>query len=878
MSPNSNAVEETPEPLIRSYPGSVVETSNEVFDNGEFQFELASFLSRPDTVISDSLVSPPEHPQYINTLLNGILQNIWHTDDVRRGAKRTTLFTRRLHSVDTVGVSYITKHVRDHIGRPREIDAEVKEVWRRSSLWLLIRVAVQMAINRSLGGASYKQFMLFFMCTLARDESNTTLSSVLLHLMSSKILRRLGKLGSSPPDWLSEMALKTCSCLREMLDARWEQLNARRSPFRNPSQDELFRDTHLLLSHSGEYIQDVLANPGHKVATIPFHPNQLRRGTIEDFLSSNRTFFQEAYDINPGVTVYDVERSVMQGTEDWFTSVTNMDEACEQLEVFMDEYMFKAYEAWRKNPEDASNRLLTAIELYVALDKLVVREIPMLADYPPEIPIACLERLLLRSTASLHRLSCAYQYIFARHSQSRSGWSVLSHEFTEDSFPVRYYDQSPHLQELKARIEQAAMNKIIGRAGPQLEAPGLADTHDGHREYQHLSGRPFADCVRSPLPASPLHAKVVIFELQCPAWIRTWRSAAPRILLGFNRWIFDDYSLDTEEECHLLAHFPALQPYLAEHQGPPLHVQIHFAYFYPEGSRSRNSPTLRYVVQHPQRTALELNRLSMWQPGRRYDTWELSRNLRYRLSLPGQCSLCRDLEKYVDHTSHTSNDVLAAQADCPTDLSLDEFVAFAHLRSGGSLQWLNILQGLRNRTLNLRRHEVHFLIAHAVFQVGPLDLDTGTWIWHQELQDSHFCNALLDETDSLIVDVGSRSIDGMVMNTISLLLTRVLASSPSEDVSERAISLLRSVRRKTFSWVQDLSYELAQAPTNTERVRLLLDMACICRSTFDVDPTTLRNLFHSAEDVDALLSCAFFIHTLHPGCMSNSCMLVALGT
>ena len=107
------------------------------------------------------------------------------------------------------------------------------------------------------------------------------------------------------------------------------------------------------------------------------------------------------------------------------------------------------------------------------------------------------------------------------------------------------------------------------------------------------------------------------------------------------------------------------------------------------------------------------------------------------------------------------------------------------------------------------------------------------------------------------------------MSTVSLLLARVLASSPSERVSDRAITLLRSVRRKTFGWVQELSYDLAREPTNDERRNLLLDMAATCRSTFDVDTDTLRKLFHSAEDVDALLSCAFFIHALCPECMSN---------
>ena len=858
MSPSRYDVEETPEPLIRSYPGSAVETPNEVFDDGEFQFELVNFLSCPNVVDSDLPLPPPADPQYINALFSGILQSVGRTADTPRVANHTVLLTSALHGFNrTTDVYRIIKRVRDHVGQPRKTDGEVEDVWRRSPLWLLIRVAVQMSVGR----VSYKRFALFFACTLARDAGNTTLSSDLLHLMSSKILRRSGKLGSSTPDWLSKMALQTCIRLRDILDARWEQLSPRPTPFRNPSQDELARDTQLSLLCSGEYIRNALANTVPQLLGTPFHPSHRRRGTIEDFLSSNGSFFEEAYDTDPDVTLYDVEQSVEEGIDDWFACVTNVDEACAQLGILMDKYMEKAYENISVGEEFTSIRILTGIELYVALDKLAVKEIPMLADYPPEVPIAYLERLLLRKTTSLHRLSCAYQYLSARHSQSRSGWSLLSNEFTEDSFPVRFYGQSPRLQQLKARIERDAMEKVARRASPQMQGASLAHAygHDGYQNFQQdLPGRPPAECAQSPLPALPLHAKVVVFELQCPVCIRVWRSAAFPILRTFRCHIFNGDPIHAEEGLHLvLARVPALQPYfLVERQGPPLHTQINFAYFY---SDAFQSPVLRYVVQYSVMRSSEYC-FKIWQPGR-----ELVPFWREDWQCYGP-----SLGDYEFETFHTPNDVLSAQAHCPADLSLDEFVAFAHLRSGGSLQWLNILQGLRSRTLNLRRPQVHFLLAHAVFQVGPFDLNTGTWIWHEELQDSCFCNALLDELDSLFVDVGAGSIDGVLMNTVSLLLTRVLASSPSERVSNRAIPLLRSVHRKTFSWVQELSYDLTQAPTNEERRQNLLDMAATCRSMFDADPATLRKLFHSAEDVDALLSCAFSMRVLCPASMCHS--------
>ncbi|KAF8552856.1 hypothetical protein OG21DRAFT_1415307, partial [Imleria badia] len=89
VSPHRDDIKNTPEPLICSYPGSAVETPNEVFDDGAFQSELTNFLSRPNAVDSDSPLLPSADPQYINALFNGILQSVGRAADVPRATKRT---------------------------------------------------------------------------------------------------------------------------------------------------------------------------------------------------------------------------------------------------------------------------------------------------------------------------------------------------------------------------------------------------------------------------------------------------------------------------------------------------------------------------------------------------------------------------------------------------------------------------------------------------------------------------------------------------------------------------------------------------------------------------------------------------------------------
>ena len=365
VTPSKEAVKKPEGPLIRYYPGSAVEIPNEVLVDGDSLLELANSLFSL-TAVDLNPPLPSTHVEYAIAPPNGILQRIGCVADV----------------------PCITKHVRDEV-----VSSWLHGAWRRSSLWLLIRVAIQMTVDRSpLEHASYKRFMLFFMCTLARDKSNIILSSDLLHLMSSTILRRLGKLDPSTPDWLSKMTMEARGCLQEILDARWKELSSRTSPFRNPSQDELIRDTLLTLPNSREYIRNALEDPVHESVRAPFCPSHRHCSSLQDFLSSDGIFFDEAYDTDPDATLCDVERSVEEGIDDWLASATNTDEACARLEALMDRYVMKLDDKIVPiPPENASVLFLTALEPYAALDKLVVKEIPMLADYRPELPVRRLE-------------------------------------------------------------------------------------------------------------------------------------------------------------------------------------------------------------------------------------------------------------------------------------------------------------------------------------------------------------------------------------------------------------------------------------------------------------------------------------------------------
>ena len=525
VSPKAEAVMTAQGKLICSYPGSAIEIPNAVFDDGNFLSNLVNFLVHMNNDVLDAAATSRKahstvvetrdttHPRYITELLTGILRSVGRPADIIR----------------------ITKRVGDDV-----VWNNSKLPWRRSSLWLLIRVTIQTSLDRSaLGNDTYKQFMLFFMCRLANEENCAGLPNDQIRFMSAKISRRLRKLGSSAPDWLSHTVLQTCTSLRATLEKRWGKVQAaqRVSPLWSPSQLDLNHDIEQSLLSGGGYLCSSLANDGTNPHGTSFSPEHHPRGSLDDFLFCEGSFFEEAYRIERQVTLYDVEWAVEQGIDDWVDRVTDHDKACVQLEILGNKYSSSALSTYAGNPELLSVMLLTTLELWIALDKIAIKETPMLADYSPEVPASLLEHLLLCKAGNLRRLHRAHQYLSRRHDQSHSGWSVFSPSITTDTFAVRFHRNSSHLQCLKAQIEDAAQCEVgekiaeLERANARhaklkLEAAGA----DHEFTVNWYGFECHASCCRKcclerelknmqiavhewPLPAAQLHAEAVVFEL-----------------------------------------------------------------------------------------------------------------------------------------------------------------------------------------------------------------------------------------------------------------------------------------------------------------------------------------------------------------------------
>ncbi|KAI6003018.1 hypothetical protein EDD15DRAFT_2385567 [Pisolithus albus] len=761
VSPATAAVMGTSGKLVCSYPGPAIAIPNEVFKLSHFLCEMnRDSLDAVPTIRKAGSKVPEErdtaHPRYITELLTGILRAIGRPVKVQRISKR-------------IGD--------DVVWRSSPLP------WRRSSLWLMIRVTLQITLARNaLGIHGYKVFILFFMVRLAREAIG--------HEMSDDLSRRLTKLGDA--------VLRVCTKIQNLL-----YTSDASSPTWNPLSLNFLSDTQLSLLDSHKYITTIL-NPSHS-ATQPVCPmtGSRLRGSLDEFLIMTGDFFGDAYKADPPLG---------HCIDDWLATVLVDVTAAAK-------YSLAARETYKGNPEDFSRMFLTVIELWVATDKLVIRQIPMLSEYSPEIPIMLLQQLLLRDAHDIQRLCLAYDYVRKRHSGAKTD---------ANSFADRIVDAAHRVRQEKVK---------------ELKRRAAAMDHD----YKHT--KKCAKCRLEAEAKCKISARMVVFELDPPLAFNMWRSVVrllkhPRICLGEYSALHPHYIKHTRSRVTLASD---TKPFMKSHYRSA-HVPT-------EESKVcvNNALNFYYYDDH--------SHASLANP---FDAVDISGFCAHQLPTGPYQSL----QRYLQHTTHTSNEVLCKQADCDKDLSIHEFIAYGHLRCGPSLQWLNILREIRANVLTLRHEETHMLFAQTSTQVGPVSGD-GKLVWHLELQQPNFRHSLLGELETLVSTVSGNWLEGATMGTTSSLVARMLSvtSAVQDDSFQRALTLLHTIREATFCWVLELFRKIEETTGEVEKEQLrgrLRDSAAICRSTFHVGLDTARQLLDSPRALEILVCCAVVINNSTP--------------
>ena len=537
VSPSNGAVMGSAGKLICSYPGPAIEVDADTVSDNAFLKELASFIVHMNVDILDSSPTARRagsdlleerdtaHPRYISQLLIGILRGIGIVAEVHR----------------------ITKRIADDV-----LWKAAFKPWRRSPLWLVIRVAIQTSLIETV---EYKSFMLFLHAKILHLFARKQFPSDMIFCARAKMARRAHKLGGLTPDFVLQTIDAAMNATEVVLQTRWAtvQRSQATAPAWNPSCIHGVLDSQLTLPHSRDYIAKLL----HPDIATPdpspvFHPNHHQRlKETSDFRSLTPQKLTDAFSADPYIALADFEMLVQVHSDNWIAQNLHDESSLVKMADFLDQYLSVALSCYSCNAEDQSRMILTVLEMWVMIDTLAVAQCPLLVDYSPEIPATFLEPLLLRHAEPLKRAGRIEGYLHSRYARTTYNNSIFSNIIDATSFCIRFFEDSQYLCDLMSEIlaqasderemKKEELRRLNASYHSLMEEASLLEyeyevTSNGYlkpcrkQRLEKRARRMWITVHEWPLSTEDLPAKVVVFELHCPEAFARWRDSTYKIL------------------------------------------------------------------------------------------------------------------------------------------------------------------------------------------------------------------------------------------------------------------------------------------------------------------------------------------------------------
>ncbi|KAJ9661684.1 hypothetical protein H2198_001860 [Neophaeococcomyces mojaviensis] len=866
--------------LIREFPGRSVEVPTSVMNDRKFVQELGSHLHKLSV---ESYI--PESMEKIQKARQHIEEN--------RQAEHPRLVTEWLFTVlasqgSPSATKGIVKRTHDDVNF---LDAE--KPWRRSSMLLCCKVAIQLAmLNSPLGDLShkhYKQFMLCFLSHLSIQLVDSPLSMDYLHVMRAKLARRAAKLGSNMPKFVENICRAAITKISAAVNEQWADVQ-RREVIQTPSIPTRNSDHTIQLRTSHEQILQF-----QQQATDEF------KQTNEAFIPTASKPFELKPDRLPRPSIFDgtadqlletlpvFQSWVEKHLEAWRSCSVLDPVSCQELQILIDRFWNAARSCLSPYAELMSGALLTVFELWVALDKMVVQIYPLLFEYSPELPESVLSPLLLPKKTQLIRLHRIETYLQQRHRRKVSSLPSLFGPITLQSYAVRTFDTSSHLQQLQNAIEeQATKNKerlrmefyqlkaMFDRLTEQAKNMNCDKWwfHEGPKRgtYEHarrckkceLTKQASRLCIKKfeePLPAYEAMRKAVVHELQPGKAFAAWRDATWIILHD----ILSPTMISGEEALQKLGDYYALKDYYS----PPRRVSLaSIKKPHSETHRFKSLITtaedaifLSHAMQHEY---YDLSRVGVWTKDRE-EKFTVARFCQAQIGVSPYSCLIETLRA----TYTSQNNIIARQSSCPTDLSIHDFLVFGSLRAGSRLQLINLLRSLLSRDLDLWSPATVVMVEQILHEAGETSNPNNHFYRdsHQDLRVASYVDKLLEVVSIMLTRIATNWKETNTANLLRVIVQRILSLSISVNISFQCLDLLRRIRSISLSWATRLATLHADqrsvgtsVATSAEIHRRIVEAALVCRATWSVDEENISHLLLEVNDLSELIACTIYIH------------------
>jgi len=885
LSPKNASVFESAGRLIRTFPASAISISND-----ELKFEAVHMIAQTVAKLSTQ-AAPGMQPQSSKT---------GQTHDESRDTTHPGMISEYFMSLllplgTSINVSAITKRMREEV-----LWSNAKLPFRRSPLWLLIRVTLQLIFSRiTFSSDLYKLFVTFLMSRILRLSlalPPSGLESETIYFMQATIARRLLKL----PEQCGNKQVAVLSSINavlhesaEQLSNRWQTIRAEQSEGLDMSvlsELQFEKDALVAMPQLDAYIQSLKQRQIAAVSTGYSPAVHLVTYPSDELPDLSHTNSDGVY-LTAKLQAF--EQWVSDHLTAWLRDHIDDAPTCGRLADMLDAYYTHANQHYGDNPEAFSILLLTTLEIWVACDKAAIAACPLLNQYDAGVPAELLQTLLLPLRSQMARLLEVEMYLRSRcGSAGLKQTSLLYDTSSPESFGAKYFDKSPAHQEMRAQIEtwakETRAKKIAELVALQAEYRRLAsiiestacETETLFNDYtEEYYVKCLATCHRCgyerqlealvisshewPLPRNAATVKVVIFELHAPQWYARWRDGTRfllrQVLCGHTKIEHPRAMYDLSSDCHLASKY-----FVRAHPTTNIGLLSQDKPFQVTHWRSSKAGTVQQkdvcVPNGLSYQYFDSSENSFWDTCSFED--EVTDMTTYQLP-PSYQALQKFLVRPHDMPDGPSpNEVIASQADCHVEMSLQEFKELASLPLGHRLQWDNILLQLTAPSIDFKKSETTLFVLQCIHQAGPSN-HMVLRAAHHTLAEPDLAGQVIQVLHKALSRVKENWESSQAISSFISIATRLLSLNADHSVRDACFSFLCTARKVLYDWVQLLRSKSHSAPdvdTRTLFAMKSVELALLCVTSFDMSKDHLSTVLASANSASTLIQCSITIH------------------
>ena len=875
--------------LVRSFPGLAASIPIARLQDKGLQNTLADTLAKMSTQ-----AAPGFQP---------VARKAGRDHDEERDTTHPGMVTDYLLNIvaalgKVTAVTRITKHTREEVLWDR-----CKQPWRRSPIWLLVRVTLQLLCTRqgpdgSTADGLYKVFIVQLLSlTLAYAQTYWQLfGSGYIHAVNAKMLRRvrkleaLSQLGCVMPSWIDSIQACMFDAFTYM-EKKWTTEVQDAGASLTTADLKSLRPKNALDMHLPELDTFLAGVHARKTTTAcsDFKPSLSFPTFAKGSVPQNFT----AADDHRHFRLAAVESWVEEHLPSWIESHRSDQAACWQLYNLMKTYHSSASDAYEGVPSSMSIMYLTILEIWIACDQSACSLFPLLNTYDHEVRLVELQCLALPLRSQMQRLRAVETYVQSREQSATNRTSLYRNFGNELSFSVQYFHQSTELQNVLQQIEQDASMK---RAEKCEELTRLKSKHKdlmnqynaaqceyvtivtnryhGYTETVHsrycnrCSLKKQADGLEINIyewPLSPIRsvANATVFELKVPGSFSAWRDASIFVIsnvLGCKSTKVEkpqhSYVLSTHRD---LSHMLDTQ-YHSRRVVPLSEIKPHSV------THRKNKKAIPHLneddvcLQNGLRYQYFDTSTSAWTAAQ-IPSGDLPRKCMYQMPVRS-----KTLERYMHKPPSAPdgvqpNEVIASLSDCPPHLSIEEYKAFGALPLGRNIFYSNILAQLAIPTLDFSKIETQCLLLQTVTQVGLPNGDIERTS-HCILTDRTFGTTMIAHLDIAAQRVEENWESWRAMATLAQLACRITNLTRSPEVRQRGLQFLHKARRISVTWLHRLKARAASFTNDEQRTELFsraTEIALLGTTTFDVEDEFVDAILQQQDAVSSLLQCSIAV-------------------